>query len=464
MRRPLRLPLSARLTLGYGLTLAVLLTLFAAFCYGTFHRGLHRDFDFHLAHETRAVRPFVVVGPDGPRMVGDERLTAVAIRTGGPFGTYVRLLGPDGAERYRSPNVEGQPPLPSRPPAAPRAASVSVTWGGLPARTAYAPLAGPDGRPAGWLEVTGFEWSLHQELDRLARTLGVGVVLGLVLALGGGYVLARRALRPVAALTESAARIGPADLGARLPAAFGVRDELSDLAETFNGYLDRLDAARERERRFTADAAHELQTPLASLRAEAEVALRRDRTPEAYRRALGAVLDDAGRLAAVVRGLLDLARAEREGAGEDVDLSAAAEAVVARARPAAAGKGVALTAHVAPGVRVRLPAGGADVVVGNLLDNAVKYTPPGGAVAVAVGVEAGGAVVRVEDTGVGFGPDEAGRLAGRFFRGTSAGGAPGSGLGLSVVEALARGAGGALTARSAGPGRGATFEVRLPAA
>lgn len=497
MRR-LPLPISIRLALFYGLTLLLLLSGFAVFCYTSFHLALHRDFDRHLTHEQRELLPYVTTDAGttdagGPQFEGLEALTSVAYRTDGIYGTYVRLLTPSGEVRYQSPNFDEHAPLPVALPEAGGEASISRTWEGLPARTRYVPLrtgsdVGPavgsaDGRtdggdPVGWLEVTGFEWSLHQELYRLRRTLIIGVVFSTLFALLGGWWLARRTLRPVAAMTEAARRMSTAEgrgaLADRLPADFGPPDELTELAETFNSLLARLEASVARERRFTANAAHELLTPLATLRSEAEVALRRERDAPAYREALERLLFDVERMTATVRGLLELAHAERlvKRPEDRIDFSALVEARATRARPAAAAKGLHLAVRVEPGLTVAADGAPLVEIVDNLLQNAIKYTSEEGRVAVELEHGAssdlsgavGEAVLRVRDTGVGFGPAEAEQLFDRFYRSDDAAvqAEPGSGLGLAVVRAIAEAYGGSVRAESAGPGQGATFEVRLP--
>ena len=466
MRRP-PLPISLRLALWYGLTLFLLLSAFAVFCYTSFHLALHRDFDRHLTHEQRELLPFVMADADGPRFEGLDELTSVAYRSEGVYGTYVRLLTPEGAVRYRSPNFEGHAPLPVALPERPTESSIGRTWEGLPARTRYVPIREGEGAPLlGWLEVTGFEWSLHQELHTLRNTLVLGVLLSVVFALAGGVWLARRALRPVAAMTEAAGRMGARDLSARLPADFEPRDELAELAETFNGLLDRLERSVERERRFTANAAHELLTPLATLRSEAEVALRRERDASAYRDALGRLLLDVERMTATVQGLLQLARADTltKRPGDRLDLSSLVGDRVARARPLAADRGIALETNLAPGVLLAAELSPLAEVVDNLLSNAMKYTPPDGRVSVRLDHGGGEAVLRVEDTGAGFEPADADRLFDRFYRSDDPAiqAEPGSGLGLAIVRAIVEGYGGSVRAASGGPGRGATFEVRLP--
>lgn len=479
MRR-FSLPISVRLALFYGLTMLLLLSAFAVFCYTGFHLALHRDFNRHLTHEQRELLPFVTVDDAGPRFEGLEELTSVAYRSEGVFGTYVRLLTPEGEVRYRSPNFDEHAPLPVALPEAPEEVSVSREWEELPARTRYVPLRteGVGGEAlAGWLEVTGFEWSLHRELYRLRRTLIIGVLASVLFAFLGGWWLARRTLRPVAAMTEAARRMsaaeGPHALAARLPADFGPSDELTELAETFNGLLARLEASVARERRFTANAAHELLTPLATLRSEAEVALRRERDAPAYREALENLLLDVERMTATVRGLLQLARAERleKRAEERVDLSALVAERAARLRPEAEARGLSLDVDVEPGIAVAAEAAPLVEIVDNLLQNALKYTPAGGRVEVELrhgsrspGGETTHALLRVRDTGVGFLPEQADLLFDRFYRSDDAAvqAESGSGLGLAVARAITEAYGGSIRAASAGLGCGATFEVHLP--
>jgi signal transduction histidine kinase len=267
-------------------------------------------------------------------------------------------------------------------------------------------------------------------------------------------------------MTEAAGQMGARDLSARLPAEFGTRDELTELAETFNGLLDRLERSVERERRFTANAAHELLTPLATLRSEAEVALRREREAPAYRDTLDRLLLDVERLTATVQGLLQLARADTLAKRPDdrLDVSALVEDRVARIRSHAEEKGIDLQADIAPDVVLTAQPSPVAEVVDNFLSNAVKYTPPGGRIDLRLAHNDGTATFTVRDTGAGFGPNEADRLFDRFYRSDDAAvqSEPGSGLGLAIVRAIVEGYGGEVTAQSPGPGRGATFEVRLP--
>jgi signal transduction histidine kinase len=445
---PKRLPISTRLALWYGLSLTLLLGLVVAFLYTGFHLTLHRDFDADLDREARRVA----------EAVGGAADPAAAFRRAAEVSPYgVRLIAPSGsvvAANGRLPDVEVHAPDDG--------AAEPHTHGPDDVRTRYAPVPG-----GGTVAVAGVESGLHRETHRLGWLLALGVALGVAVAAASGYALARRALRPVAALTEAAGRIGPSERGARLPTGPGPRDELGDLAEAFNGMLARLDAAFERERRFRADAAHELLSPVTAAQSEVEVALRRERDPVAYREALGRVGRHVERMSGLVTGLLALSRAETDDAGgepEAVDLGALAEAVARRVRPAAEAKGVALVVDAAPGTAAWAAPGDAEVILENLLDNAVKYTPSGGHVTVTVRGGEGEVVVAVADTGVGFDAAEGDRLFERFFRSDAPGvqAERGHGLGLAVAQQLAERNGGRVTAASAGPGTGSAFAVRLP--
>ncbi|WP_412062240.1 sensor histidine kinase [Rubrivirga sp. IMCC45206] len=467
MARLLSLPISARLALWYALTLLLLLSAFAVFCYVGFHAAAHRSFDRHLDHELEAVAPLLRVAPDGVDASALDGASAVATRLDGPNATFVRVLTPEGDVAYQSANVGDQPLLGVALPDGSAALRISREWGGEPVRSLVEPLRA-GGAVVGFVEVTGVEWSRHGELRDLGRMLALGVALSVLFALGGGWWLARRALRPVAVLTDAAGRLAAdgARLGGRLPSDFETKDELTDLAETFNGLLGRLEASVERERRFTSNAAHELLTPLATVRSEAEVALRREREPGAYRETLDRVVEEVAEMTGTVQGLLQLARAESlpRPAGDRLDLGELVARRAERARAEAEAKGLALDVEVANGVRVRADAAPLAEVIDNLVSNAVKYTPAGGRVAVRLAHAGGTARLEVADTGAGFDAATRERLFDRFFRADTpeVQAQVGSGLGLAIVQAIVRGYGGTVGAASDGPGHGATFWATLP--
>ena len=469
MRGPLshvRLSISTRLALWYGLSLLLLLSLFVAFLYTSFHLSLHQDFEAQLRHDEARLREAVRVEAGRPVLRANEALRFVAYQTDGAAGTYVRLLSPAGDVRYRSPNFEKHEKLPLSLPETRAPVDVGRVWEGVRARSRYAPLTDSEGQLVAWLEVTRLESALHRELHRLRWLLALGVLLGAAIAVGSGYYLARRALHPVAAITGAARKIEAEDLSRRLPADFGVRDELADLAETLNALLARLDASFERERRFRADAAHEMFTPISALQSEIDVALRKPREAAYYQETLGTLGKHVRRLSRIVEDLLRLSRAEAIGRPETkgTNASEVARCLLKQFGASAEAQAVHLACDLASDVPAAVDPAHLEAILENLLDNAIKYTPPGGTVTVSAAVEGGEAVLRVADTGIGFTEKEAARLFDRFYRADAhpVQQVRGSGLGLSLAKAVVEVYGGGIAARSPGRGRGSTFEVHLP--
>ena len=302
---------------------------------------------------------------------------------------------------------------------------------------------------------------VRQSIDRLRHTLLLTVPLALVLCVAGGYLMAGRALNPIAALASSLAAIQPDDLRGRLSAP-PVRDEIGHLIEVINALLDRLERASATERRFASDAAHELRTPLAVLRSGLEVALTRDRSPEENRAALENAHREVVALCRIAEELLMLARLNGEAAivREPVDLAAIVDEVSGTVEPLAAAKGIELTAGVAGPLTIDGSATHLRRLVINLVDNALKFTPSGGRVAVSLASEDGRAVLRVADTGPGIEEKDLPLIFERFFRGAHAN-SDGSGLGLSLCREIARLHGGQITASNRAGG-GSEFVVVLP--
>jgi len=245
----------------------------------------------------------------------------------------------------------------------------------------------------------------------------------------------------------------------------GLPEELKPLAASVNALLARLDAALGAQRRFTADAAHELRTPLAALKLQLDVARRVGDDP-----ARVAAYDDleggVERASHLVDQLLTLARVEPEALATravDCDLVALAkDAIVARGALAAK-KHVDLGLARETSARVHGDPASLAILLSNLLDNALRYTPPGGRVDVAIDRgDDGGAILTVADTGPGIPADERERVFDRFFRGGDAGASAGSGLGLSIVRRIADAHGAAITLGDAREGTGLVVTVRFP--
>ena len=305
---------------------------------------------------------------------------------------------------------------------------------------------------------------VHDDLRALAAALAALTLSILAVALFAGRAVCRRALAPVARMTEAATTMGAADLAHRLPTSASA-DELADLAAAFNGLLDRLAEAFERERRFAGEASHQLRTPLAAVIGQVEVALRRDREPDEYRRTLRAVLDQAGRLRRVVEALLFLARSEVDARLPGIEWIDLAAWAATRLRERDDGpRGADLVFEPSGTVSAAVHPDLLGELLDALIDNALKYSAPGTPVAVRVGRDPDGAWAEVEDRGGGIAPDDIPHLFRPFFRSDAVRrrGVPGVGLGLAVAARIAAALGGSIGVTTE-VGRGSRFRVRLPA-
>ena len=385
-----------------------------------------------------------------------------------PF--FLQVFSPESRLLRASDNVALFDAFPSRPlaPTAGEGPLSPLSTFRLDGRELYhvtEPLRDADGAAVGTVQVARYVPALQAHLGRLAAGLALGLGLSLVGLLALVWAVGGRVVRPLQAITTHAADLSAATLGDRVPVPPDADRETAALAAALNGALDRLDAAFAEMRRFTANAAHELQTPLTVLRGHVEVALRREREPEAYRQTLRLLDDEVGGMVRTVRGLLALARLDASAeplASEPVDLAALARDEAEALRPAAEARGLALGLH-APEPAPAL--GHPDLLreaVRTLLDNAVKYTPEGH-VAVATGTRDGHAWLAVEDSGPGIAPQHRPHAADRFWRAPDVQHLPGSGLGLALADRVARTHGGTLTLGDAETG-GLRAVLSLPSA
>lgn len=306
---------------------------------------------------------------------------------------------------------------------------------------------------------------------RVMESAGVLLLLlgiALFVALGtAGASLTNRVFSAIDDVVRHAQRIGEAHLTERL-AHPGPHDEIGRLVDTLNDMLARLDHSFEAQQRFTADASHELRSPLSRLRIEIELALRRPRAPAEYEATLRSCLDEAERLTLLVDELLVLARldaGQERGPTETVCLNELAQDAARRLDSTARQRQVRINLEHAPRVNAMVARGPVSLVLANLLDNALKFSPAGSSVTLRVAAVGLQAVVSVADTGPGLQADELPHLFDRFYRGAAAraSGVPGVGLGLALSQAIVHAHGGSIEASSPASG-GATFAIRLPLA
>jgi heavy metal sensor kinase len=288
----------------------------------------------------------------------------------------------------------------------------------------------------------------------------------LLLASLGGYWISRRALAPVDEMTQAARSIGIQNLSQRL-AVPKTGDELQRLSETWNDMLARLESAVKRLSQFTADASHELRTPISLIRTTAEITLRRERSAETYREALRQIVAESERTTRLVEDLLMLARADANLPViplEPVELTPLVRDICEQGQVLAEARRLEISAEL-PDLPVLV--NGNDPALRRLLlllvDNAVKYTPSGGRIVVSVVADPSGATVAVRDTGIGISNSALPHVFERFYRADQSRNrdAGGAGLGLSIAKWIAERHNASLEAESV-VGQGSTFRVRFP--
>lgn len=307
------------------------------------------------------------------------------------------------------------------------------------------------------------------ELDRLRdgqfQLLLMLCPIALVIAGAGAVFLTERALQPVREVTRAAAQISAEDLSQRL--SVKGKDELAQLAHTFNGMIERLEAAFEQQRRFTADASHELRTPLARIKVTTSEALDGEHTPEEYRSALRVADRAADSMGRLVQQLLLLARGDGgqlKVRTEPVDLNDLLyDAAETFQRPEGARVEAVLTPEP---LEVEADPDWLACILKNLVENAVRHTPPEGRVTLSARAQNGCALLEVRDTGEGIPPEHLPHLTERFYRvdasrARSRAASGGTGLGLAITRMLVDAHHGTLEIVSR-PGEGTQVTVRIP--
>ena len=301
-------------------------------------------------------------------------------------------------------------------------------------------------------------------LSRFRATLGIVTLFIIVIALTGGWLATQSALFPIRRLSQAVQRIistGRTD--ARVPPD-GTGDALDELTSLFNAMLDKIEGLVTAMRGALDNVSHDLRTPLTRLRGTAELALASPPDLHRYREALADCVEESDRVLVMLNTLMDISEAESgtmQLQRETVRLGDVVARAVDLYRDVAEAKGVTLTAGAPADVAVVADRTRLEQAAANLIDNAVKYTSPGGQVDVEVRREGDAAIVRVRDTGPGIPPHELPRIFDRLFRGDTSRTDRGLGLGLSLVRAIVEAHGGTVTVESE-PGKGSAFTVSLP--
>ncbi|HUM18035.1 MAG TPA: heavy metal sensor histidine kinase [Candidatus Nitrosotalea sp.] len=465
MRVP-SLSIRTRLTLWYsGVLLAIVVTI-SVLSYSWLRLGLLQDLDASLLTVAQVVRD---TGSQ-ERAAGDQEALLRELLGPELYDKFFQLLDPDGRPRA-TPPPRRSTALPLSPAARARAALGQNTFETValtdsePVRVLTMPIV-HQGRVVEIVQVGMLLRRARATLDRYVDTLTVLIPLGVGLAALGGAIIARVALRPLDRMTRTARRISAEDLSQRVERP-RTGDELDRLAETMNDMLGRLEQAFAQSRRFAADAAHELRTPLAALRGTVEVALRGDRSPDEYRQVLASSLEEVERLIRLSEDLLLFSRAlaAPEPGRALVDLEALLLDVFDVGARLGQAAGVSVRIETAAPALVQGDATALRRALLNLVENAVKYTPRGGKVELSLVAGDGTATLAVSDTGIGVEAADAERIFEPFVRLDAARSRDtgGAGLGLAIARSIIVAHRGTLSVESR-PGSGSCFSIRLPLA
>lgn len=451
------LTIGLRLVLWYGAVLAGCLVAFSAIVHVTFSRNLLGEIDRALAEELTEIETVV-------RQESAPAALPRALRAGfeGHEFYEIQVIDPQGAVLFQTPGINDRLPDPGPEAGRQRATNIALA-DDRRFRVASRVVETPVGR-----------FTIHaadslQLYDREVRGLTV-VLLGSIpvllgLALAGGFWVSRRALAPVDQLTKAALAVSSTRLDRRVEVR-NPGDELGRLAQAFNSMIERLERSFDEMRRFTADAAHELRTPLAVLRSGAEIALRAPRPVADYQNVLENQLEEVARLARLTDELLFLCREDaglRSVGTQSVRADQVLEQLTGQLQAAAQARDVELQWEGLPPCKVPCDADRLRRLFFNLLDNALKYTRAGGTITVAGTVHNAKAEIRIRDTGIGIPAEHLPRVCQRFYRVDPARNdeIEGTGLGLAICQAIVDSQQGTLQFDST-VGQGTIVTVRLP--
>jgi heavy metal sensor kinase len=456
-----------RLTAWYAGLLGVLLVLFTLATYVVLERYLTKTLKDSLSKQARDLGDtlLVNVNQSGEQYVIDEIKEHYAPETNDLF---LRVTRGDGSVLY----ISGTPRSKNFDPAKIATPIRTVTQESsreveldkdFALLVETLPFVAHDGNRF-LIEIGAPYREIEDVSQGLLLALGVALPFAIALAVGGGYLLMRRALKPVDEIRRSAERITSQNLSERLPVV-RTGDELERLSTSLNQMIMRLEKAFQQSNRFSADASHELRTPLSILRGELETLARKPDTPSDIRETIGSALEETERLTKITENLLALSRLDAETQLEQtrVDLGELVTTTTDQMKLLAEDKKISLRCNTSMHTEVKGSRARLKQVVVNLVDNAIKYTPEGGEVQVTVTKNDDQAILEVTDTGVGIPAESLPQIFERFYRADRARTRTlgGTGLGLSIVKSICKAHGGNVKAESI-DGRGSRFRVELP--
>lgn len=451
-----------RLTLWYAGALLAVLGLACVFLGYRLHRHMMKQADAVLMDEAQEIQALLMEAPD---LSWIERFrTELAGRT--RLRIHFRLLDGRGEEVASSSSKFPWSPVPLESDSWKGSGGLrarSLEWRGLPRREMTLRLRGEQ-QPS-FLQVGMDLKQVQNAMENFYRNVTILIPAALFFCVAGGWLLARRSLSPIREIASTADRISSHNLGERLKER-GSGDDLDELVGTINRMLDRLDRSFEEIRRFSADVAHELRTPLCAMRGEAELLLSRHHAMEEYQEALERFTEQFDRLNRLTSDLLLLARFEARPQlerTEKLDLGDLLVGLTELFEALAEEKGIRLELSAKDGISASGDRALLQQALANLIHNAIQYTPAGGKVEVECAPEGPWARVSIRDTGPGIPAQDLPHVFERFYRvdKSRSRDTGGSGLGLSISQRILEAHGGVISIESTW-GQGTKVEARLP--
>lgn len=457
-----RFSIRFRLTAWYAISLALLLGLLACTSFYVMRASIYRAVDTDLRYRLASVEDEFRESLTEEADSFDKIANDVALNT---QGALFEVFDETGQLLYRSTQLTEH----QVQPAAPSLSGHQIVFRDAGQEGWRVRLAAQQVSLAGQnliVEVAQPMRAHNASLREFKTSLTIAIPLMVFFATAVGYWLSGRALAPVSQIVSDARAIDSERLSQRVSVP-PAHDELRQLSETLNAMLDRIEASVTRIKQFTADASHELRSPLTLIQTAAEYSLRRERTNEELAEAMETILRESKRTAELIDNLLLLARADSDHEilePGSVSVNSALAEAIDRGRQLALHKNISISAQI----------DGAPVAVNGessllqrlffiLIDNAIKYTPDNGSVTISLRTEEGQAAIDVTDTGIGIAPEDLPHVFDRFWRADKVRSRSmgGSGLGLAIAKWIAEKSNGTVRVRSV-VGQGSTFEVRLP--
>lgn len=306
-------------------------------------------------------------------------------------------------------------------------------------------------------------YTLHELLEAYLRFFGYSLAFVALGSLFVGWFMARRALSGIVQLTKTANDVAAGALNERVPVK-GRQDEIDRLAKTFNIMLEKINDLIRGMKETNDSIAHDLRSPIARMRGVAEAALTNESSSEAHRLLAGDVVDQCDRLLGMINTVLDISEAEAGVSKlviEEIDITEIVQDAIGLFLPMAEDKNITVKIQASSGVKLYSDRRKLQRILGNILDNAIKFTPPGGVITISVSSGTKEATIEVKDSGIGISEKDVPQIFDKFFRADRSRSEPGSGLGLSLARALASSLCCSLTVKSS-LGDGSTFTLIIP--